>query len=333
LEGLRVPHEGSLSGLVLDTLEATIVDDTTTDPRVHMPAAQVAQARSAVCAPLIASGEAIGVLAAFDGQVGRFTEEDLFVIKSFADLASIALQNARALEAERETSQLEAELAESQVREAMRTQTLQAVIRAQEEERRRIARELHDSFGQSLASILLGLKVLEDAGTGEEARDRIADLRDVAARAAADVGRIAFELRPTLLDDLGLGPALERYANEIEQRTGTRVTVELTVRDRLDPDVETVVYRVAQEAITNTVKYAEAGEIWIALSSTDGDVRLVVADNGRGFEPDAQAGTGLGLLGMHERAELVGGKLSIRSAPGEGTTVDLYLPGPQTLNS
>ena len=332
MEGLRVPRAESLAGVVSETREATVVDDTETDPRVNLATAQTAMARSAICAPLIVSGEAVGVLSVYSREVARFTEDDLFVVKSFADLASIALQNANAVEALRENAQLEADLAASQLREAMRTQTLQAVIGAQEEERRRIARELHDSFGQSLASILLGLKVLEDGDAGD-ARTRIADLRDVVGQAAADVRRIAFELRPTLLDDLGLAAALERYAGEIEQRASIRVGVDLSVSERLPSDIETVVYRVAQEAITNAIKYAEAGQIWISVTSSDGDVRLVVADDGRGFDADGDDASGLGLLGMRERAELVGGKLQIRSAPGEGTSVEQYVPGSRTLTS
>ena len=333
VEGVRYPREGSLTGMVLESLEPVMVDDSASDPRVNLPLAQVAEARSAVCAPLIESGEAIGVLSAYSSEMSRFDAEDLFVIKSFADLASIALQNAKGVEVLRERAQLEAELAESQLRETMRTQTLQAVIRAQEEERSRIARELHDSFGQQMTGILLGLKVIEEEGSLDEVRSIVARLRDLTAAAAADVRRIAFELRPSVLDDLGLGPALERYADDVKQRTKIGMRVDLVLGARLPADVETVVYRITQEAVTNAAKYAVPDSIAISVSSTDGDVRLTVADDGRGFDLEEAQTRGLGLLGMQERAELVGGKLAIRTAPGEGSTVELYVPGPQTLDS
>ena len=326
LEGMTIPREGSLSGLAMKTLEPLLTGDAAGDSRAYAPVAEAAQSRSMLVAPLIESGRGVGVLVLLHAEVDRFEAEDAFVVKSFADLASIALQNARAISSERERALLEGELAEAQLREAMRAQTLQAVIRAQEEERQRIARELHDSFGQSMASIMLGLKVIEKSNAAE-VPGRIADLREVAAAAAAEVRRIAFELRPSLLDDLGLGPALERYAREIEQRTGIDITVAVSLGpERLAPEVETVIYRVAQEAITNTIKYAEAHAITLLLSDADGTVRLTVSDDGAGFDPAAQEGKGLGVLGMHERAELVGGKLTLRSEQGEGTTVELAVP-------
>jgi signal transduction histidine kinase len=333
LEGMRIPPSGSISGLVLTTLEPLIVDDAQTDPRAYSPVADVARAKSMLSAPLIEGGEGIGVLTLLHADVAKFDGEDLFVVKSFADLASIALQNARAVSAERDRAQLEADLAEAQLREAMRTQTLQAVIRAQEDERQRIARELHDSFGQSLASILLGLKVLDQQKTIEAVRERIADVRDVAAAAASDVRRIAFELRPTLLDDLGLEAALQRYAHDVEHRSGIGIRVDAGLGDqRLDSEVETVLYRVAQEAMTNAVKYATASQITIALTTSDGEVRLVVSDDGRGFDLSKVEGKGLGLLGMRERSELVGGKLSIRSEEGGGTTVELRVPRTHSIH-
>jgi len=327
LEGMRIPREGSVSGLALTTLEPLVVEDVLNDPRAYSAIAEAARARSMLVAPLIEAAEGIGVLTLMHADIDKFDAEDAFVVKSFADLASIALQNARAVAAYRERSQLEAELAESQLREAMRTQTLQAVIRAQEDERQRIARELHDSFGQTLASILLGLKVMEQQGTIEDVRSRIADLREVTASAASEVRRIAYELRPTLLDDLGLEAALERYAHDVEQRAGIDVTVSVGIGDeRLDPEIETVVYRIAQEAMTNAMKYAGASEISIGLHNADGSVHLVVSDNGRGFDLSSVESNGLGLLGMRERAELVGGKLSVRSEQGAGTTVELEVP-------
>jgi signal transduction histidine kinase len=152
-------------------------------------------------------------------------------------------------------------------------------------------------------------------------------LRAVAAAAATDVRRIAHELRPIVLDDLGLDAAIERYGRDVHARTGVRVTVAASLgAERLDSEIETVVYRVAQEAMTNAVKYARASHLEVFLEGTAADVRLIVSDDGEGFDIATVEGKGLGLMGMRERSELVGGKLSVRSEQGEGTTVELHVP-------
>jgi two-component system sensor histidine kinase NreB len=161
----------------------------------------------------------------------------------------------------------------------------------------------------------------------DDVRAHIADLRQVAAGAATEVRRIAYELRPTVLDDMGLDAAIARYAQDVEQHAGVTVIVSLSLgAERLESELETVIYRVAQEAMTNAVKHAHATHLDVSLSGSDGDVRLTVTDNGLGFDLDNAEGKGLGLLGMRERADLVGGKLSVRSEQGEGTTVELQVP-------
>lgn len=328
MEGVSYPAAGSVGERALLTGEAQLVDDAA-DPQASSAAviAQRASARSSIVAPLYDRDEPIGILGVVYPEPSHFGPDEVLAVRRFADLASLALRNAKLLSSERERVRAEAELAESRVREQMRSDTLRAVIRAQEDERRRIARELHDSFGQALASILLGLKVIEQEQTLEDVRSRIADLREVAASAAGDVRRIAFELRPTALDDLGLEVALKRYAHELEDRTAIPVTVSIELSDsRLHPDIETVVYRVAQEALTNAIKSAAPRSIGVTLVESDGMVRLVVEDDGRGFDPTGAHGRGLGLLGMSERAALVGGRVDIRSAVGAGTAVELAVP-------
>lgn len=327
IEGMDYPVEGSLSGLALQSGETQLIADAAIAASPTAPIAQRVNVHSAIAAPLFDRDRPVGVLGVVHNQPGRFGEDEVRVVGRFADLASLALRNARLITAERERARVEGELAEVRVREQLRAETLRQVIRAQEDERRRIARELHDSFGQAIASILLGLKVVEQERTIPDAHARIADLRKVAAAAAADIRRIAFELRPTALDDMGLKVALERYARDVEDRTGVRVLVSIGLGDgRLHPDVETVVYRVAQEALTNALKSADAGSITVTLNELGGTIRLVVADDGRGFDPEGIEGKGLGLLGMSERAALVGGRLEIRSSPGAGTAVELDIP-------
>lgn len=189
------------------------------------------------------------------------------------------------------------------------------VMAAQEEVRRRIARELHDEVGQVLTGVMLGLK-------DPEARESVRNSLD-------DVRRIAGELRPQTLDELGLQSALRSLATTVEAATpGLRVErrLELGAEPELTPEVELVVYRVAQESLTNVMRHAGASEALLSLERIDGALRLIVRDDGRGLESD---GDGAGLAGMHERALHVGGRLKVRPAPGGGTEVVLDVPVPE----
>jgi signal transduction histidine kinase len=201
------------------------------------------------------------------------------------------------------------------------------VIAAQELERRRLARELHDETGQALTSILLGLKAIRAADNDEAAQQAEADLRELVVQALQDVRSLAVELRPSALDDFGLVPALERLAETFAERTGIRATVAAMLGEaRLPPETETVVYRLVQEALTNVVKHAAASEVGIVLTMRDGGVSAVIEDDGEGFAESDVRSDALGLLGMRERLALLGGTLAVESTPGEGTAVIAYLP-------
>ena len=146
-------------------------------------------------------------------------------------------------------------------------------------------------------------------------------------QALQDVRRLAVELRPAALDDFGLAAAVERLAETFEERTDIRTALEANLPDgRLPPDAETALYRFIQEALTNVVKHAGAQRLSIVLTQRDGGVRVVVEDDGRGFEADDVGDDALGLVGMRERIALVGGTLEIESAPGAGTTIAAYVP-------
>ena len=187
------------------------------------------------------------------------------------------------------------------------------VMAAQEEVRRRIARELHDEVGQVLTGVMLGL---EDPEARESVR-----------RSLDDVRRIAGELRPQTLDELGLQSALRSLCTTVEATPGLRVARRLELGDaELTPEVELVVYRVAQESLTNVMRHAGAAEALLSLEQLDGAVRLVVRDDGRGLDEE---GNGAGLAGMHERAMHIGGRLAVRAAPGGGTEVVLDVPVPE----
>jgi len=216
-------------------------------------------------------------------------------------------------------------------KEAQRSRLLQALLTAQEEERGRIARDLHDQIGQSLTAMLLGLdRQLErldpaaDAAHGELRR-----LRSLTSVTLTDVRRIALDLRPSVLDELGLAAALRRFGRELHERYGIAVTVLVEIPERLAQQVETVLYRVAQEALTNVVRHAQAAEASIVVTVSRGFVQLVVEDDGVGFDPTALTpAERIGLIGMRERLELLGGSLRLESAPGSGCSVHGRLPLP-----
>jgi two-component system sensor histidine kinase NreB len=203
------------------------------------------------------------------------------------------------------------------------------VIQAQEEERKRISRELHDGVGQALYSILVGLNVVGQSTLSEPLRQHVTDIQQMTAKAMEEVKRMALELRPSALDDLGLLPALRSLIKRFEKSFGLLIDLHVQgERRRYPAAVETALYRIVQEAMTNAAKYAQAAKLGIVFEDRDKELVVTVVDDGIGFDVErAQTkGTGLGLFGMKERAQLLGGTVDIRSAPGEGTTVIVRIP-------
>lgn len=210
---------------------------------------------------------------------------------------------------------------------ALRRDLIAHAITAQEEERRRIARELHDESGQSLTSLLAGLERLEKSLAMPEARSQVRDLKRVAERVHVELGRISRGLRPSVLDDVGLKPAIERLIGEF--RAMHRIPVQLVVSGcgaRLPTAVETTLYRCIQEALTNVAKHASASRIAVTMQRLDDHAVVVVEDDGLGFDNQNRDGGGLGLASLRERAELLGGSLAIESEPGVGSTVYIRVP-------
>jgi two-component system sensor histidine kinase UhpB len=196
-------------------------------------------------------------------------------------------------------------------------------LAAQEQERQRVARELHDEVGQVLTGVMLGLE--QAARGGGEAE--LVTAREAVRHALEEVRRIARELRPEVLDDLGLQSALRSLCTVAAAHDGLRVERRLELGDEaLTPEVELVVYRIAQESLTNVLRHSGASEVLVALGSVDGGLRLVVRDDGRGLPADVAAGGGI--TGMRERALLVGGQLSVSAVDGGGTEVRLDVPLP-----
>ncbi|KGQ22553.2 ATP-binding protein [Thermus filiformis] len=203
-------------------------------------------------------------------------------------------------------------------KERQRAGLLKAWLRAQEEERGRIARELHDEVGQALTGLILGLEALPD--------DRARALKELARYTLAEVRRLALDLRPSVLDHLGLEAALERYVREFSARTGIAVDLSYHLTRPLSRELETVVYRVVQEALTNVARHSGSPRAAVGVLEAEGEVRVFVEDEGRGFDPQGVGPGHQGLWGMRERVELSGGRLVVESAPGEGTRVQARLP-------
>ena len=303
--GLQLERASSKSGQVLERRRAEQVDSLADDSEVDHEATRPLGARTGLYVPLLAGGRPIGVIVAHDkeGEDPRFSDDDLRLAETFAPRAAVAVD-------------LSARVAAN---------ALRRVLEAQELERRRLARELHDQTGQELTSVLLGLKAVEEAKSDAERAEALAGVHEQVLGTLHDVRRIAVELRPKALDDFGLVAALERLRDTFSEQTGMRVDLESRIRDRLPTEVETALYRIVQEALTNVVKHAQATAVSIVLARKDGVVTAVIEDDGRGFSPGGTL-DGLGLLGMGERLALLGGKLKIESSHGAGTTIVAELP-------
>jgi signal transduction histidine kinase len=199
------------------------------------------------------------------------------------------------------------------------------VLRAREEQARRIAHELHDESGQLLASVHIALdRMVADVPAVDQ--KRVTEIKQLLDLTEEQLRRIAHELRPTVLDDLGLGPALEILGETVAARSGIDVDVDAALDERLPPVVETAVYRIAQEALANVVKHARASRVTVQLLREPGGIRCAVSDDGVGFTPGTVGTRGLGLIGIRERLEAVAGTLDLESHPGAGTRLTVAIP-------
>ena len=252
--------------------------------------------------PVVLRGTAYGNLYLTEKADGAdFSQEDQELVELLASQAAVAI-----------------DLSQRVARDALRR-----VVQAQELERQRLARELHDETGQALTSILLGLKQLE----GSESPEAVAALRELVVATLQDVRRLAVELRPKALDDFGLVPALERLTQGFAEHTGISVDLEASALTERPPvEVETAIYRIVQESLTNVVKHAQAHSVSVVVTRGDGRIKAVIEDDGRGFEPENAGGEGIGLVGMRERIELLDGSLTVESSERSGTTVAIEVP-------
>ncbi|MHB8643849.1 MAG: GAF domain-containing sensor histidine kinase [Gaiellaceae bacterium] len=308
---LRHPEisQRSKTRAVLERRRSERNDSTFEDPEIDQEVARRWGFTSGMWVPLLVRERAVGVIACHDkiGADPRFDDADLRLAEGFAVRASAAV-----------------ELSERVQRESLRR-----VVGAQELERERLARELHDETGQALTSILLGLKTLEDAASDAERIASAAQLRELVVSTLQDVRRLAVELRPKALDDFGLLAAVERLAQTFTDNLGIATDVEASLgSERLPHETETALYRIVQEALTNVVKHARASRVSISLVRKSHSVSAVIEDDGVGFggEDNGASGMGLGLVGMRERVGLLDGRLEVESRAGQGTTIVAEVP-------
>jgi len=198
------------------------------------------------------------------------------------------------------------------------------LVRAQEDERRALSRELHDEVGQSFSAVLMEAENLLDLDPAAEVRPHLEALRSLAENGMNEIRNMALLLRPSMLDDFGLVPALNWQARETAKRTGMHVQVDSQVEDELPEEHKTTIYRIVQEALNNCARHAQATTVQVSVRGEDGQILLNVQDDGSGFDP--QRVRGLGLLGMEERVRHLGGKFEIDSRPGLGTLLHIVLP-------
>jgi signal transduction histidine kinase len=301
-ESLEVPIEDAVFGGAIQERVSHRLERGTPPSRERLGA------ETALVVPMLFRGRAVGLLVALDREAGgvEFDQEDLRLLQSFASSAATAVATAQTVESERLRQQVE----------------------AAERERERWARELHDDTLQNLAAIRIQLATALQSG-GER---RAARIESAAEEAIAhiesqinDLNRLINDLRPAALERLGLPGALQALAEENSARGGVEVTTKVELAGQRSGDEDRIVYRLVQEALTNVVKHANASQVDLTATEGEGAIRIVVRDDGDGFDP-ADPTAGRGLRGMRERIELLGGEIEISSKPGEGTAVSASVP-------
>ena len=255
----------------------------------------------------------------FDIPAGRsLNQHEIHLLGSLGNFLGGAIENAQLMKTVR------------MHRQELRRLT-EKLFQSQEEERRRIARELHDEAGQSLTAVKLGLDRLEENHAADDVhiREEIGEIRKMITRTSSEIRRLSYNLHPTLLIDLGLEPALNLYFKEIENNSDLSIEFNMVGFDqRLEPDTETVFYRFSQEALTNTLKHSGAENFRLSIIKSYPNIIFLAEDDGKGFNSHIIGkDTGsLGLLGMRERASLLGGTFQLRSSPGKGTRIRINVP-------
>jgi len=257
-------------------------------------------------------------------------DDPLFVILPEAPEACTRCQNASFVV--QVLDSLDQSLVKAREYQVRLRQMSSQVLTAQEEERKRVARELHDDTAQALTSVLVRLRLLERSAD-ERLREKLTELRDLTGETLEGVRRMATDLRPPMLDDLGLEAALQAHVQDFSRRWPVKAKFTSSHLGRLPPDVELVLYRIVQEALSNVAKHADASHVEASLTRRGRSLRLVIEDDGRGFDVEtakSSRGSGLGLFGMEERLALIGGSVRVESVIGRGTRISVEAPLPRS---
>lgn len=310
-----------IAGTVAQQAEPIYVDNISEDPRLTRWAVIREGLRAFASVPLVSKNRVLGVMNIASHELDRFDPEDVQLLGSVSSQIAVALENAELYQ-------------ELQRRQERRGELLHLTISTQEEERKRIARGLHDETSQALTSLALNLEMAADSlpASAVEAKAKLKEVLATATRTLDEIHNIIYELRPTLLDDLGLIAALKWHVENYLETAGVTAYLETDGEERrLPSEVEVGLFRVVQEATTNIVRHARAESAFVFLDFEESSVVMRIEDDGQGFDPhqvakDKDRERGLGLLGMKERVEQLGGTLSIVSRPGEGTQIHIRVP-------
>ena len=308
--------------LATEDAQAVVIPGLNEEERVHLKAPAAGHLQRALSIPMRVRGQIVGVMNFCGDDGAAFSGETVRLLNLLATIAALALENAHLYE-------------EADARARIRRELLAREIKVQEEERRRIARELHDEVGQSLTGLIMSLDALDqtiptDGRERSHLRLYLTEARDIASSTLQEIRRVIFDLRPTLLDDLGLAAAVDWYAKTSLSKAGIQPIVRANGLDsRLPQRLEVALYRLVQEAVANVIKHSYARQCTVSLTGSDGAVETVVEDDGRGFDPDKISRAGeehLGIVGMQERVRSLGGQFAIDSQPGGGTRVHIRIP-------
>jgi len=301
---------------ILTTGAAVLIPDVRTYPDWSLPIDRSVEV-SWLGVPLFARGDVVGLFSLSKREVGFFQEDHVKLVEAMSSQASVAVENAVLFE--------QAEASAVRMRSLSRR-----LVEAQENERRIIARDLHDEAGQALVSLRIGLRLLErEIEEGGSVTGRVAELVLRTDAVIDGLHRLAADLRPVSLDHLGLDAALRQLLRSVGAKHGVEVRFKALGfgSTRLASAVETALFRVVQEAITNVVRHAEATQVDVLVERSADRVLVMVEDDGVGFVPErVPRGDHLGLVGLRERAEALGGTLAVESAPGKGTTIVVEVP-------
>jgi len=285
----------------------------------ELPAETAAALREAgfaawAAAPLLARGQVIGAISLARRANRPFGADDLRLLGVVGNVIGTGVANAQLVGDLRRT--------ETELRWA-----LQKSVQAQEEERRRLARELHDEAGQALTAILIRLQTLQTESDPETVTSRIEGLRLLTMQTLDDLRRLSMDLRPAALDSLGLLPTLRWYIDECARGADLSITFySPDDLERLPTEIEVALYRIAQEALTNAIRHSGARTIDVLLERQPRAMWLTIADDGRGFDPAAAGQNGLGLIGIRERVGALNGTLTLETGPGAGTRLAVQIP-------